>query len=102
MLLLAVATATLFSASLLIIEQVTAQGEGFAPPQPHDAPFVSKQQSGEQSAPRGQTSTLPDSRLADLVPALTVCTAWSLPTIDMPPRDVAVSAYARGPPGLIA
>lgn len=96
-LLLAVATVTLFSAALPTIEHATAESEGFAPPQPHDTPFISPQKSAEQSPPRGQALLL-DTRLADLVPTVVVCAAWSLPAADLTPRGAAIRVHARGPP----
>jgi len=97
-LLIAVATALLFSTATPMTPPPQSQGEAFCPPEQHDNPCISKQESSKPAPPRADhASTGP--RLADLQVALPVANVWSLPTEHFVARTRAAGGvYARGPP----
>lgn len=65
-LLIAVATALMFSTATPLPPPPVGEGEAFCPPELHDTPAISKQESGERSAPRGETHALTGPRIGGL------------------------------------
>lgn len=98
-LLIAVATALLFSTATPMTPAPQSQGEAFCPPEQHDNPCISKQESGKPSAPRAETHALTGPRLGDLLAASLMANAWPLPSRHFAVRTrSAGGVYARGPP----
>src|SRR5687768_14724826 len=69
-LLIAVATALMFSTATPMTPAPASQGEAFCPPEQHDNPCISKQESSDRTAPRGETHAFTGPRLGDLVAVL--------------------------------
>lgn len=99
-LLIAVATALLF-ATATPTTPAQSQGEAFCPPEQHDNPCISKQQSGDPTAPRAETHALASPRLGNLLAAFQTANVWSLPTCHFSVRSRAAGVNARGPPNLV-
>lgn len=99
-LLIAVATALMFSTATPVTPPASSEGEAFCVPEPHDTPCISKQESGERSAPRGETHALVGPRLgafafADLQVLVTdPIRELSAPVVARSPGGI----YPRGPP----
>jgi len=101
-LLIAVATALMFSTATPATPPASRQGEAFCTPELHETPCISKQESGERTAPRGETHALAGPRFGDLVgielQGLGVCSSLAL---QFPVRArPAAGLYPRGPPTL--
>lgn len=98
-LLIAVATALMFSTATPITPAPGNQGEAFCPPEQHDTPCISKQQSSDHTAPRGETQALAGPRLGDLVAEFQTLGDGAPPVyrLDLRVRP-ADGVYARGPP----
>lgn len=98
-LLIAVTTALLFSTTTPVVPAPQSQGEAFCPPEQHDNPCISRQQSGEPTAPRAETHALVSPRFGDMLLARQTADAWSLFTLHVTARSrPAGGVYARGPP----
>lgn len=101
-LLIAVATALMFSTATPASPPSTREGEAYCTPELHDTPFISKQESGERTAPHGETHALTGPRLGDLVfMRLQALGTGTFPALRFPVRTrPAGGLYARGPPML--
>lgn len=100
-LLIAVATALLFSTATPMTPAPQSQGEAVCAPEQHDIPCISKQESGNPTAPRAENDVGIDPRLGDLIVKLLAANIWTLPLQDSSDRTRhAGGVYARGPPTL--
>ena len=93
-LLIAVATALMFSTATPMTPPASSEGEAFCVPEPHDTPCISKQESGDRSAPRGETHALVSPRLG----ALAFADLQVLVTD--PIRELSAPIFARSPGGI--
>ncbi len=101
-LLIAVATALMFSTATPATPPTTREGEAYCTPELHDTPCISKQESGERTAPRGETHALAGPRLGGLVfMELVALRAGTFPALQFTVRTrPAGGPYPRGPPTL--
>jgi hypothetical protein len=99
-LLIAVATALMFSTATPMTPPASSEGEAFCVPEPHDTPCISKQESGERSAPQGETHALVSPRIGALpFAALQVLVADPIHELRSPiPARSPGGIYPRGPP----
>lgn len=103
-LLIAVATALMFSTSTPMPPPASGQGEeAFCPPELHDTPAISKQESGERTAPRGGTHALTGPGIGGLAfVELQALGAVPFLALQTPIRTrPAGGIYPRGPPTLV-
>lgn len=101
-LLIAVATALLFATATPFTPPPQSQGEAFCPPEQHDNPCISRQQSGDPTAPRAETHALVSPRLGNLLATLQIANVWSLQTGHFSAHSRATGGVnARGPPQLV-
>lgn len=101
-LLIAVATALMFTTAIPTTPPGSLESEMFCAPEAHDTPFLSKQESGERNAPRGETHALAAPRIGG--PAFTEIQALGAAVflaLQIPARTrPAGGLYPRGPPTL--
>ena len=99
-LLIAVATALMFSTATPATPPTTREGEAFCTPELHDTPFISKQESGERTAPRGETHALAAPRIGGLTfMELQAVGVGVFPALHFPVRTRSPGGlYPRGPP----
>ena len=99
-LLVAVATALMFSTTTPAVPPASGDGETFCVPELHDTPFISKQESSESNAPRGETHALADPRVDGLAYLeLQALGIGSFLALHITPRGrPAGGIYPRGPP----
>lgn len=99
-LLIAVATALMFSTATPTTPPPGRELEAFCAPELHDTPFISKQESGERTAPRGGTHALTGPRIGDFAFAkLQALDAGTFPALQFPIRTRSPGGlYPRGPP----
>jgi hypothetical protein len=101
-LLIAVATALMFSTATPPTQPALAQGEAFCVPEAHDTPAISKQESSDQSAPRGETHALTGPPIGGLAfMELQALGVGAFPVLHFPVRSRPPGGlYPRGPPTL--
>lgn len=99
-LLIAVATALMFSTATPTTPPASHEGEAFCAPELHESPFISKQETGERTAPRGETHALTGPRIGDLAfVELQALGAGTFPARQFPVRTRSPGGlYPRGPP----
>lgn len=99
-LLIAVATALMFSTATPMSPPASSEGEAFCVPEPHDTPCISKQESGERTAPRGEAHMLATLRIGALtLMALEARAARPLHELGVPLAARSPGGiYPRGPP----
>lgn len=100
-LLIAVATALTFSTATPMTPPASSQGESFClVPEAHDTPFISKQETAERTAPRGEAQGL----TGPCVGELPLVELLALGTQVFPPLYISIpirpidGIYPRGPP----
>ncbi len=101
-LLIAVATALMFSTATPTSPPASAESEIFCAPEAHKTPFISEQESGDRSAPRGETHALAAPRIGGLAfMELAALGVGVFAALKMPARArPAGGLYPRGPPTL--
>ena len=101
-LLIAVATALMFSTATPTTPPANREGEAYCTPELHETQCISRQESGDRAAPRGETHALAGPRLGGLVfMELEALGVGIFPALRFPARTrPAGGLYPRGPPGL--